>query len=224
MVIGYVLLGFVAVMMFFGLLSGITKTMKLEPWVALVFVIAFIVGGIIPLISFGNVVYVGIGGFIVPSVLAVLLTIFVGFNVQLLRTVTAMVVNAAITVAVIVWMPVDTMWLSVLATFAIGLLTGAVAYAICGSRLSSAAGAIGGVVIGNVIGQMVNYFTGMSGSMVFGGSLIFDAVVISLVFSVMLASVTAEMRNSSGLRAQAGTESAKDNDIKDDEFDDYFEK
>lgn len=67
MVIGYVLLGLIAVMMFFGLLNDVVKSMKIEPWIALVFVIAYIVGGVIPMIYFGSAFCSqGIGGFVVP--------------------------------------------------------------------------------------------------------------------------------------------------------------
>lgn len=65
MVIGYVLLGLIAVMMFFGLLNDVVKSMKIEPWIALVFVIAYIVGGVIPMIYFGSAFALGIGGFVV---------------------------------------------------------------------------------------------------------------------------------------------------------------
>lgn len=223
MIVGYVLLGFVAVMMFFGLLNGVVKSMKLEPWVALFFIVAFIVGGIIPMISFGTTVSIGIGGFIAPAVLAVVLTILVGFNMDLLRTGAAMLATAAITIAVTLWMPMNTTWLSVLATFVIGLLCGAVSYVICYNRLSSAAGAVGGIVLGNLTAQLILYFTGGSGTIVLGNSVVFDSFVIAMVFAVMLSSVSNRMLIGRTNRAGANVEAAQDNDeesMKD--FDDYL--
>ena len=222
MVIGYVLLGLIAVMMFFGLLNNVVRSMKLEPWVALVFVIAYVVGGVIPLIYFGPSFAIGIGGFIVPLVLSAVLTVFGGFGMPFLRTATAMLATAAITVAVTVWIPLTSMWMSVLASCVIGVLGGAISYAICQSRITSAAGAVGGVVIGNVIGQFVVFFTGMTTVFTLGGSMIFDASVITLVFSVILATVAYESKATNNMRARSA-EAGEDNaDL--DEFDDFLNK
>lgn len=223
MVIGYVLLGFVAAMMFFGLLNGVVRSMKIEPWIALVFVIAYIVGGIIPMIYIGGAFAFGIGGFVVPLVLSVVLTVFAGWGMTFLRTATAMLATAAITVAVTVWMPVNNVWMSVLASCTIGLLGGAVSYAICSNVTSSAAGCVGGIVIGNIIGQFIVYFTGMVTTYVLGGSMIFDATVIGLVFAVMLACVAKQYRANHSVHYGAGAEAGEDNaDLSD--FDDYLNK
>ncbi|MDD7158696.1 MAG: hypothetical protein PUH99_06910 [Firmicutes bacterium] len=223
MVIGYVLLGLIAVMMFFGLLNDVVKSMKIEPWIALVFVIAYIVGGVIPMIYFGSAFALGIGGFIVPLVLSVVLTVFAGFGMTFLRTATAMLATAAITVAVTVWMPLSSVWMSVLASCTIGILGGAVSYAICQSRISSAAGSVGGVVLGNIIGQFIVYFTGISTVFTLGGSMIFDASVITLVFSVILASVAYEGKTTKRMQSHSAAEAGEDNaDM--DEFDDFLNK
>ena len=223
MVIGYVLLGFVAVMMFFGLLNGVVRSMRLEPWIALVFVIAYIVGGVIPAVYFGSAFALGIGGFIVPLVLSVVLTVFAGGGMTLLRTATAMLATAAITVAVTVWMPAGNVWLSVLASCTAGVLGGAISYAVCSSRVSSAAGSVGGIVLGNIIGQFIAYYTGMTNVFYLGSAMIFDASVIALVFSVLLAVVADRYRVNRTTHQNAGTEAAEDNsDLSD--FDDFLGK
>ena len=212
MVIGYVLLGFVAVMMFFGLLNEVVRSMKMEPWIALVFVIAYIVGGVIPAIYFGSEFAFSIGGFIVPLVLAVVLTVFAGFGMTFLRTATAMLATAAVTVAVTVWMPLGNVWLNVLGSCAI-----------CSSRTSTAAGCVGGVVIGNIIGQFIVYFTGMADVFYLGSTMIFDASVIGLVFSVMLACVADIYKINHSARTNVATEAGEDNaDLS--EFDDFLNK
>ena len=223
MVIGYVLLGFVAVMMFFGLLNEVVRSMKMEPWIALVFVIAYIVGGVIPAIYFGSEFAFSIGGFIVPLVLAVVLTVFAGFGMTFLRTETAMLATAAVTVAVTVWMPLGNVWLNVLGSCVIGIVGGVISYAICSSRTSTAAGCVGGVVIGNIIGQFIVYFTGMADVFYLGSTMIFDASVIGLVFSVMLACVADIYKINHSARTNVATEAGEDNaDLS--EFDDFLNK
>lgn len=223
MVIGYVLLGFVAAMMFFGLLNGVVKSMKIEPWIALVFVIAYIVGGIIPVAYFGNSFAIGIGGFVVPLILSIVLTVFAGWGMRFLRTATAMLATAAVTVVVMVWMPIGNVWMSVLSSCVIGLLGGAISYAICSTATSSAAGCVGGVIIGNVVGQIIVFATGMNNVFFLGGPMIFDATVIGLVFSVMLACVSKEYKSNRASHLNAGTEASEDNaDLSD--FDDFLKK
>ena len=134
-----------------------------------------------------------------------------------------MLATAAITVAVTVWMPAGNMWLGVLASCTVGLLGGAVSYAICSNVTSSAAGCVGGIVLGNIIGQIIVYFTGMTTVFVLGGSMIFDASVIGLAFSVILACVAKQYRINHSVNYGAGAEAGEDNaDLSD--FDDYLNK
>lgn len=141
----------------------------------------------------------------------------------LLRTATAMLATAAITVAVTVWMPAGNVWLSVLASCTAGVLGGAISYAVCSSRVSSAAGSVGGIVLGNIIGQFIAYYTGMTNVFYLGSAMIFDASVIALVFSVLLAVVADRYRVNRTTHQNAGTEAAEDNsDLSD--FDDFLGK
>ena len=79
------------------------------------------------------------------------------------------------------------------------------------------------MVLGNIIGQFIVYFTGMTTVFTLGGSMIFDASVITLVFSVILASVAYGSKTNKNMHAHSAAEAGEDNaDM--DEFDDFLNK
>ena len=226
MIIGYVLLGLIAVLMFFGLLNTTVKAMRIDPWVALFFVIAFIVGGIIPMVSFGSEVVVGIGGFIVPFVLMivlVVLSVIKGGGTNVVRLVASIASITAVTTAVLTWMPTDVTWVAILSRFVIGILAGAISYVICADRISSVTGAIGGVVWGNLAAAMIAYFFGNADAIVLGSGLVYDAIIIGMVFAVVLAMVANQMRVGHNSHARANAEFADENDTENwNKFDDHM--
>jgi len=224
MIIGYVLLGLKAVLLFFGLLNTTLKAIRIDPWIALFFVVAFIVGGIIPMIRFGNLFTVGIGGFIVPFVLMIVMVVLVGFNSNLFRLAAAIIAVSAVSTAVLVFMPLEITWVSIIARFVIGALAGAIAYAICPDRLSSVTAALGGVVWADISAALTNYFIGATDVITLGGAVVFDAIIIGITFAVVLALVTRQMGVNHNANATGGIEAAKDEDDKDwNKYDSYLD-
>ena len=167
------------------------------------------------MINFGNVVTVGIGGFIVPFVLMVVLvviSVLKGGGTNLIRLVASIVSVTAVTTAVLLWMPLEMTWASIMARFVIGILAGAISYVVCADRVSSVTGALGGIVWGNLVASLISYFLGGADAIVLGSAVVFDSIVLAMVFAVVLAMVTKQMRIGSGMHAGAGAEFAEDNE------------
>ncbi len=222
MTIGLVLLAVVAILIFFGLSERFFKNMGVPEWLGFVIALALIIGAVIPNISIGDGFVMNIGGFIIPVIGMIVLAFFVGANRDLLRLFFAELSVAAVAVATRALILPNTSGNILAATLIVGFVGGAVAFLIARSRVATLASVMGGVVLGDIIVNLI-YVYGIGGYVFSLGTRgVFDSIIIGCVFgALLLEAVVAAKRASSSKRVASSalnTESGEDDD-----FDDYFD-
>lgn len=225
MTIGLVLLTVVAILIFFGLSDKYFKNLGISPWIGFVLALALIIGAVIPNVNIGSSFVMNLGGFIVPIIGMVVLAIFIGWNVDLLRMMFSVIVIAAVAVATRTIILPDTTGMILAASLVVGFIGGTVAFLITGSRLGTLASVMGGVVLGDVITNFI-YVFGIGGYVYSVGTRgVFDSLIIAIVFGALLLEAVASARISTSNRrmAQSSMHTEAAQDIAKDDFDDYFD-
>lgn len=223
MTIGLVLLAVVAILIFFGLSDRFFKNLGVPAWLGFVLAIALIVGAVIPDITIGGFV-MNIGGFIIPIVGMIILAAFIGWGWDLARLAFAELAVAAVAVATRLLILPDSTGMILAATLIVGFVGGTVAYLIGGSRISTLASVMGGVVLGDLIVNLV-YVYGIGGYVFSMGTRgVFDSIIIGCIFGILLLeAVVVARRSASNRRVANSTMSTESGEDVDDDFDDYFD-
>ncbi len=208
--IGLIILGILAVMLFFGAAEKYFDRLGLTSWLTFLLLLALIIGAVVPEIKTEGVV-ITVGGFIVPTVVAVIVLVFAVKSGEAVRTVIAILVTAAVTAMFRVLMGTETSGAVITFSLLVGFVGGAAAYLSAGSRLGTIAGAIGGCVIGDTVTAAI--IGGMNGgAMTIGGYGIFDGMIIAAAFGLIMAETVAAVRRAAenkrikekSLNAEAG--------------------
>lgn len=225
MTIGLVLLVVIAILIFFGLSDKFFSHLGIAPWLGFVLSIALIVGVVIPDITIGAGFVFNIGGFVVPIVGMIILMAFIGWNRALVRVIFAELVFAAIAVATRVLILPESTGMILASSIIVGIIGGTAAFLITGSRIGTLASVMGGVVIGDLIVNLI-YVFGIGGYVFSMGTRgVFDSLVIGLVFGILLleAVVAARRTNSNRRVAKSSMNTEASEDVHKDDFDDYFD-
>ncbi len=224
MTIGLVLLAVVAILIFFGLSERFFKSMGVPEWLGFAIALALIVGAVIPNISIGSGFVMNIGGFIIPIIGMIVLAFFIGANWDLARMFFAVLSVAAVAVATRVLILPNTSGNILAATLIVGFVGGTVAFLIARSRVSTLASVMGGVVLGDLIVNLI-YVFGIGGYVFSMGTRgVFDSLVVGCVFGILLLeAVVAARRVTSSKRVSSSTLNTESGDDVGDDFDDYFD-
>ncbi len=224
MTIGLVLLTVIAILIFFGLSDRFFKNLGIASWIGFLIALALIVGAVIPNITIGGFT-MNLGGFIIPIIGMIVLAAFIGWNWDLARLAFAEISVAAVAVATRVLILPDNNGMVLAASLIVGFVGGTVAYLIGRSRISTLASVMGGVVLGDLIVNLI-YVYGIGGySFSMGTRGVFDSIIIGCVFGILLLEAIVTARRAASNKRVAntamGTESGED--VNKDDFDDYFD-
>ncbi len=217
MTIGLILLGIVAVLIFFGITERFFRRIGISNGLAFVLVLALVIGAIVPEIRFGSAFSVNISGFLIPVVLVVLFSAIIGFNSDLSRAYLASVAVAGVAVAVrMLIMPTN--FASVItASVIVGLVGGAVAYLIGMTRISTIIAAVAGIVMGDIVVNILNRFVLSGAPFALGSSGVFDSIIIAAVFGVLLVEAITAVKRTMNRKQVSKTalnmEAGEDNDM-----------
>ena len=239
MTIGLVILGIVALLIFFGVAERFFRKIGVSNVLAFLLVLALVVGAVVPNIKIGSAFEMNVSGFLIPVILVVVLSVMIGFNSDLSRAYIAMAAVAGVAVATGMLINTTTLAGQVTASVIMGFVGGAIAYLIAMTRLSTLIAAIGGIVIGDIIVSLINYFV-MPSSAVTSVSLgtqgVFDAVILAAVFGIMMVEVVSAMKrtvNRKRVKKSAlSMEISEDNDVsgkemstvvREEDFSEYFD-
>ncbi len=121
MTIGLVILGIVAVLIFFGVAEKFFRKIGISNPIAFLLVLALVIGAVVPNIRIGSAFEMNVSGFLIPIVLVVLFSVMVGFNSDLARAFVAMVAVAGVAVATGTLISTTTLAGQVTASVIIGL-------------------------------------------------------------------------------------------------------
>ncbi|MBD5132166.1 MAG: hypothetical protein HDT28_06220 [Clostridiales bacterium] len=225
MIIGLVLCGLVAVLLFFGIAERVFKSFGVAGWLGFVFIGVLVGSAFIPSFSIGAVRF-NVAGFFAPLLFA---AVFFFLAVRTHEALHALVTTSVIVALFIaVWLLIQPITNDTVTVIIVGFLCGAVSYLVGKTKLSSLAALFLGMPIGEVISSAVGMYV-YGTPMQFGTAATFDAVILAAVFSVVLSEAISAIKravNNKAHRKQAdmllNTEAAEEFDK--DEYKKYFDE
>ena len=194
MTVGIVILGIVAVLLFFGAAERYFVRLGMTSWLTFLVVLALIIGAVMPEVRTERFVMT-VGGFVVPAVVFVLVFVLAAKNGSALRTLLAAVAAGALCAGFRLLTGITTTGGLTAFFLLTGIIGGAVAFAFAGSRLGSAAAVFGGCIAGDIVSMAV---LRAYGAPVFtlGGYGIFNAMIVGCASALILAEAVYAARRS----------------------------
>lgn len=190
--IGMVFLLVVAVLIYFGLAQRALDRLRLSDRAALLFLIAMIVGGMLPDIPIGGGVSINLGGGIVPLILVIYLW-SKAEKAEIARSITALIITAAVVYVAMKIMPLEPTYNFFLdPLYVIAVIAGVIAYITGRSRRGSFIAGTMAIILNDCFAQIENILTGAPSTITIGGAGIFDAVIIAGLIALGLAEVVGE--------------------------------
>ncbi len=222
MVIGLVLLGLVALLLFFGIAESVFKSFGVANWLAFLIVGILIGCAFIPTFTLGAVTF-NVAGFFAPLLFA---AVFFALAVKVGDTVRALVTTSVVAALFIsVWLLIARITNDTVTVIIIGFLCGAVCYLVGKTKISALCGIFLGMPIGEVISSAVSLYV-YGTSMRFGTPATFDAIILAAVTAVVLfesiAAIKRTMNNRAKLRAAENSELSEEFDAE--EYKKYFDE
>lgn len=222
MIIGLVLLGLVAVLLFFGVAEHVFKSFGVAYWLAFVMIGVLIGSAFIPGFTVGAVEF-NVSGFIAPLVFS---AVFFALAVRTREVSRALVTTSVIAALFIaVWLLIEPITNDTVTVIIIGFLCGAVAFLVARTKLAACAAVFLGMPLGEVISSAVNMFV-YGTPMQFGTAATFDAVILAAVFSIVLFEAVAAIKRISSAKARARIESKTEtaDEFDPNEYKKYFDE
>ncbi len=218
MIIGLVLLGLVAVLLFFGVAERIFKSFGVKYWLAFVMVGALIGCAFIPSFAIGKVTF-NVAGFIAPVVFAIIFFVLARRTHEVWRALIALSAVTALFVGI--WLLIEPITSDTVSVLIVGFLCGAIAFLVAKTKLAALAAVFGGIPTGEIISAAVNVYVS-DAPMRFGNAAAFDAVILAAVFAVALYEAVAAIKRAMNARAAVTAETAEEFDP--DEYKRYFDE
>lgn len=221
MIIGLVLCGLVAVLLFFGVAEQVFKSFGITYWLAFVLVGALIGSAFIPSFSIGAVSF-NVAGFIAPLVFAAIFITLCARSREIWRAAVTATSVAAMFIAV--RLLIEPITGETVTVVIVGFLCGAIGFLVAKTKLAALAAVFFGLPIGEAISSGVN--AAVYGSPIqFGSAAMFDAVILSAVFAVVLFEAVSAIKRTMNKRAAVRAELAETAEEFDpDEYKKYFDE
>lgn len=220
MTMGLILLGVMALLLLFSFGRNAFRGLWLTPGAAFFAVLAFAVGIIVPSIPlYRGGFYMTVGGFVLPVVASIALIGLLIRHGGVLRSIAGMLAVVAVTVGLMVVMPMGNIWMRMLAAWVIGLVAGAVAFLVARTRASSAFAVLGGVAVGDLIYSLISYFAYRAGVVTLGGDVAYNSIFVGVLFALILAEAAVRLGKSVGSAAATGRRGTNYEAAKDEKFD-----
>lgn len=203
MPVGMIILLITAVLIFLGLGQRVLDRLRLTDRTALLFIGAMLVGGFLPDIPLMGNVAINIGGAVIPLILVVYLIARAGTVKERTRAIIAALVTGGAVYGASKFLPTEpTYYLLLDPIYFFALIAGIVGYLAGRSRRSAFIAGVGGMVLLDVFSRVELLIRGVTarGTLVIGGSGIFDGIVVTGFIALGLAEVIGEVRE----RAQGG--------------------
>ena len=223
--IGLVLLGIVAVLIFFGVSKRFFQKIGLPSWVAFILVLALVVGAIVPSIRIGDSFSMTVSGFLLPILITIILFALIGGrksvnrknNFEGLRALFAIIAVAGVTVATRLLMMPTTFSSVITSSVIIGFVGGTIAYLVGQTRLSTLTGVTGGIVLGDVIVNLTQRYAFDREYFAFGASGVFDSMILAIVVGILVLTAISALRHAQARkqirRKNLNFESSKDENL-----------
>lgn len=190
MTMGLILLAITAIALFTSFGRRAFAGLGIPQWAAFMVVLAFAIGIVVPSIRIGKV-YIGVAGFILPIVSAILIMVLLVQRGGVARGLVAMLAVVAVTTVLLLVMPMRTGGLRVLTAITIGVVGGAIAFIIGRTRAASAFAVLSGVAVGNLVYALIDYFAMNAAAITLGPSTVYNAVIVATMFALTVSEAAA---------------------------------
>ena len=221
MVIGLVLLGLTALMLFLGVAKKVFQNFGVPYLAAFVLVGALIGCAFIPSFSIGSA-RISVAGFIAPTVFASVLFFLAVRRREAWRALVSM--TAVLAVYVAVRLLIDPITSATVTVIVAGFLCGAVAYLTAKTELAALAAVFAALPVGDVISGAVGLFVSET-PITLGSAAVFDAVILAAVVSVVLYETVAAIKRTMNARARRSLAEAEASEEFDpNEYKRYFDE
>ena len=211
--VGLILLSVLAVLTFFGVTERFFRKVGIPDWLAFVLVLSFVIGAVVPEIPIGTRMTLNVGGFIIPVVFLIILFSVAPVKTDALRALLASLAVAGVTVAARMLIHPESDGLELVTMAVTGILGGIAAYLAGGTRSGVLAGAVGGIMLGDIVNNLILRFL-YGVNITLGGRGVFDSIIIAAVVGILLLEVIEAIKRTfseKGLESSVfNTESAED--------------
>ena len=193
MSVGMILLIVIAVLTLFGITQRVFDRMKLNDKMALAFVAAMFVGGIIPDVQITDQISFNIGGALIPLILCVYLFVKSERPVEKWRSIIASLVTGGIVYGLLRILPEEPETIVFDPNYVCGVAAAIIAYILGRSRRCAFIAAVVGSMLSSVINAVVLAIQGRPYTLALGGGGFFDTVILSGVLAVVLCEIMGEI-------------------------------
>ena len=204
MAVGLIVLGALALLIFFGVTDKLFERAGIGNWIAFLMALGLALSVLIPDVRFGTPpnLALSVSGFLLPAAIAAVLLIIAAVSRRFLLSLYSIICVAAAVIVIRLAVPPATDVLAISGGIVTGIVAGILAHAVGRTRLATVTGAVGGIILGDALSVIVyNAYSGQ-GYFRLGGLGVFDAIVIGAVFSLIFAEVVGMIRRAA--RAETG--------------------
>lgn len=190
--ISLILLAAVSALVLFGVAQRVLDRMQLTDRAALLIAAAIFLGGLIPDIRLGPVVF-NIGGFLVPLGVCVWLLWKTDTRREVRRAVLGSVLTGAAVYLLGNLMPSEPESIVIDPNYVYGIAGGVIAYVLGRSRRAAFICGVLGVILADTATALVNWNQGVDTTLALGVAGAMDTIVISGLLAVLLAEIVGEI-------------------------------
>lgn len=198
---GLILLTILALLVIFGFAHRVLDRMGLKDSIALIFIIAMIVGSFLPDIPLGPRFSINIGGAVIPTFLCIYLFVKAGTIWEKARAIIASLISGVGVYFAGVFLPSEPELMVIDPKYIYIIISAAAAFILGRSRRCAFIAGVMGIILSDIVQGIVNIYMGIPGVITLGGAGILDLAVLSGIFAVILVEVIGESRE----RLQGGT-------------------
>lgn len=198
---GLTLLTAASILLLFGIGHRVLDRLRLNDKTALFFMLAILIGTLLPDIPLGRSFSINIGGAIVPVVLVVYLYVKAGTAKEKNRALLASLISGVAVFIASKLMPEEPEAMLFDPNYAYGIIAGIIAYLFGRSRRASFIAGVAGILLADIAQGIINIVQNIPSPIRLGAAGIVDAVIISGFLAVILAEFVGEFRE----KLQGGT-------------------
>ena len=224
MIIALISIGIIAVFLLLGLLNRALDSLGLSV-LAMVIILAMFVGSaFIPYINILGVRF-GVAGFLLPVIAMGLLDFRIGLTKEFFFTKVSATVIVALVFPIVYFTFGYNYTQTALVTVGLAIVIAVVSFMLTKTFASAISSVLGGIVVGDVLAQIVGFFT-MGSQINIGSSAIFGLIALSVLACGMgiyvFSSVREKFTSNTVRRRQMSSEEAQESDFDGKYFDEYF--
>ncbi len=224
MIIALISIGIIAVCLLLGLLKTALTSLGVNK-VAMVIILAVLVGSVfVPYINILGVRF-GVAGFILPVIIMGILDFRMGLNREFFLNKLSATIIMAVVLPILLFAFGMNYATTALVTIGISVIVAVIAFMVTKTYSSAVSSVLGGIVVADVVANLIAFFVN-GNAILIGSDNVFGLIMISLLMCGVgiqfFASIREKFVSTSVNRRQLSSEEAEENEIDGQYFDEYF--